>query len=99
MPNSFFQAPKSFIKEWPEVFEGLYMSSMPITYIDSVVLSFLDGRIWEIDVSAHLDNKDNISNMILDTFREYQDEIVKVDFKINVNQLKIDIKNRTKNIF
>ena len=98
MSNSFFRASNSLIKEWPEVFEGLYMSSMPIMYIDTVVLSFVDGRIWEIDIEDHKNVQESISYMILDTFKEYQEEITKIDFKINIEKLKIDIKNQTKDI-
>ena len=43
MPNPLFKPPRHLVKEWPEVFEDLYMNTMPVAYLDSVRLDFTDG--------------------------------------------------------
>jgi hypothetical protein len=89
------------VKEWPEVFEDLYMNTMPVAYLDSVRLDFTDGRVWEIDVKHELgiQTAEGIADVLISTLQEYKDEIKKIDFKVDVERLKKDIKDSSKNIF
>lgn len=97
MPKSFFRPPGHLIKEWPEVFEDLYMNTMPVAYLEMVHLEFSNGRIWQINVADHRESLDHdgIADRLLEIFNEYQDEITKIDFKIDVIRLKSDIKKST----
>ena len=101
MPNPLFKPPRHLVKEWPEVFEDLYMNTMPVAYLDVVHLEFANGRVWQIDVREQLKgtDPDTVSVRLLETIQEYKDEIRKMDFKIDVERLKIDIKNSTNDIF
>lgn len=101
MPNPLFKPPRHLVKEWPEVFEDLYMNTMPIAYLENVHLEFADGRVWEINIREQLakTNPDDIADKLLNTLQEYKDEIKKIDFKVDVAQLKLDLKEQTKNIF
>jgi len=101
MPNPLFKPPRHLVKEWPEVFEDLYMNTMPVVYLETVRLDFVDGRIWEIDVKSELENQtpDGIADVLIATLQEYKDEIKKIDFKVDVERLKKDIKDSSKNIF
>ena len=89
------------MKEWPEVFEDLYMNTMPVAYLDSVRLDFIDGRVWEIDVKNELTKQtaDGIADILLNTLQEYKDEIKKIDFKVDVSRLKNDIASETNKLF
>ena len=96
--NKYWKPPKHLIKEWPEVFEDLYMNTMPVAYVDALILEFDDGRVWEIDIKRQLgvgDDPNNIAKKLLKTLSEYKDTIKKVDFKFNIEALKADIKKRT----
>ena len=97
----YFRPPRHLIKEWPEVFEDLYMDTMPVAYVDTMILEFTDGRIWEINIKDQLktSDPDSVAEKLLNTLSEYKDTIKKLDFKINIEQLKNDIKNRTDKIF
>jgi len=101
MPNPLFKPPRHLVKEWPEVFEDLYMNTMPVAYLEKVHLEFADGRIWEIDVKEELTKQtpDNIADVLVSTLQEYKDEIKKIDFKVDIEKLKKDIKDSSKNIF
>lgn len=101
MPKPLFKSPQHLVKEWPEIFEDLYMNTMPVNYIRSLKLEFKNGRIWEIDVKEQLKeiNPDVVSIRILDTFSEYKDEIVKINFDIDIDRLKKDIKESTDHFF
>jgi hypothetical protein len=66
-----------------------------------MIVEFSDGRIWEIDVNEHLksSDSDSVSKKLLSILSEYKETIKKLDFKINIERLKNDIKNRTDQIF
>lgn len=101
MPKKFFKPPGRVIKEWPEIFEDMYMSTMPLVYTKAIQIKFDDGRIWEINVEELVGELgcDALSNKLLDTFKEYREEIKGIDFDIDINKLKKDIKTSTDKIF
>lgn len=100
MPNPLFKPPRHLVKEWPEVFEDLYMNTMPVAYLETVRLDFTDGRVWEIDVKTELKKQsaDGIADILITTLQEYKDEIKKIDFKVDIEKLKKDIEDSTKTI-
>lgn len=100
MPKPLFRPPKNLIQEWPEVFEDLYMNTMPVHYLEMLRIEFEDGRVWEINVQEQLSSthSDIIADRLVDTFQEYREEIKKIDFKVNVDKLKTDIRNSSKKI-
>ena len=101
MPNPLFRPPRHLVKEWPEVFEDLYMKTRPVAYLNLVHLEFKDGRVWEIDVHTELEKQrpEDIADILLNTLQEYKNEITKIDFKVDVERLKKDITDSSKNIF
>jgi hypothetical protein len=101
MPNPLFRPPRHLIKEWPEVFDDLYMNTMPVAYLDTLVLEFVDGRIWEINISDQLgeSDPDEVTDKLLTTMQEFKHDIAKIDFKINIDKLKSDIEDSTKDLF
>jgi hypothetical protein len=101
VPNPLFKPPRHLVKEWPEVFEDLYMNTMPVIYLEKINLEFQDGRVWEIDIKNELTKQhpDSIANVLVNTLQEYKEEIKKIDFKVDIEKLKKDISNSTKGIF
>lgn len=97
MHRRYFKPPKHLVKEWPEVFDDLYMNTMPVAYMESLVMEFDDGRVWEINIKDQLkgNSSDNLAKKLLDTLDEYKDTITKIDFKFDIEALKSDIKKRT----
>lgn len=100
MPNPLFRPPRHLVKEWPEVFEDLYMNTMPVAYLEFIYMTFSDGRVWEINVKSQLtdSNCDSVADKLSDLIYEYKDEISKIDFKIDIDKLKEDIITETKKI-
>ena len=88
MPNPLFRPPKQLVREWPEVFEDLYMNTMPVAYLEIVHLEFANGRVWQIDIKSQLaeEGTEFIANRLLETLQEYKDEIKKIDFKIDIER-------------
>jgi hypothetical protein len=96
----YFKPPKHLVDEWPEVFKDLYMDTMPVAYVEKMIIEFTDGRIWEINVKQQLENDDpdNVAKKLLNSLTEYKDTIKNLDFKIDVGLLKADIAKKTKKI-
>lgn len=100
MPKKFFRTPLDLVKEWPEVFEDMYMNTMPVAYLKGLRLEFKNGRLWELDVQDQISEHSNdvIAQKLLEIFEEYKEDIAKISFTIDVIKLKEDIKNQTKDI-
>lgn len=100
MPNPLFKPPRHLVKEWPEVFEDLYMNTMPVAYLEMIHLEFANGRVWQIDIQTQLkeSDADSIADKLIETLTEYKEEIIKIDFKVDINRLKRDISDSTKTI-
>lgn len=100
MPKKFFKSPLELVNQWPEVFEDMYIGSMPVDYLQFLRLSFQNGRIWEIDIQEQLleSNNDVVAQKLVDIFTEYKDEISRIDFAVDVIKLKKDIANQTKDL-
>ena len=96
-----FKPPKHLVQEWPEVFEDLYMNTMPVYYLESIRLEFGNGRIWEINIKEQLANShsDIVANKLVETFAEYKEDIKKIDFKIDIERLKKDITDQSSDFF
>jgi hypothetical protein len=101
MPNPLFRPPRHLVKEWPEVFEDLYMNTMPVAYLETIHIEFSDGKIWEINITDQLIDSDPeiIADRMLETMQEYKEEIKKIDFKIDIEKLKKDIVHSTNKLF
>lgn len=71
------------------------MDYIPMEYMSTVVVKFLDGKEWEIDINKSKQNELDVETILDDFFEEYQDTIDTVDFRLDLQQLKKDIGKRT----
>ena len=100
MPNNKGKLPPEVTKHWPEVFGDVEIKAVPIQYIHSVHVHFLDGKVWEIGVDPIDDtetmNIEEIENSLDAFFTEYDESISHVDFRLNTSKVVKDVKERTK---
>lgn len=89
--------PQDIIDHWPEVFNDIELSVVPMKYLHSVRVLFDSGKVWDIDVAKSVkeDGTNNIEQSLLELFNEYADEIKHLDFRLNTAQIKKDIQERT----
>lgn len=80
---------------WEDIFETIDMEFLPLEYINMVVVDFDNGDTWEIDIKHQPDTAD-IDDVLQDFFEEYQDTIVNVDFRLDIDRIKKDISKRTR---
>lgn len=87
--------PSDVIDHWPEVFKDVRIEAVPIEYVNSVLVTFVDGKIWDIDLSKSSTELD-ITDALEDLIEEYEDVIVNIDFRLDTEKVKEDITKRTK---
>ena len=89
--------PNELVDFWPEVLEDIEIKAIPLKYVDSFHVFFMDGRIWEIDLTNEYDNfdHDEIEKTIDDFFLTYNDSIVNIEFCLNIEKVIADVKSKT----
>lgn len=80
---------------WDKILSEIDMDYIPMEYMSTVVVKFLDGKEWEIDINKSQENDQDVETILDDFFEEYQDTIDTVDFRLDLQQLKKDIGKRT----
>jgi Holliday junction resolvase-like predicted endonuclease len=88
--------PPAVINTWPEIFGEIEIDVVPIEYLHSINVKFKDGKIWEIDVKKSREKKNiNIESALEELFEQYEDAIDSIDFRLDTEKVKYDIKKRT----
>jgi|TARA_X000001036_G_scaffold286125_1_gene265808 hypothetical protein len=89
--------PADVIDYWPEVFEHIEIKAVPVKYISSVHVTFQDGKEWDIEFDESKKSSDKYLEKTINTFfKEYNDVISKVEFKLDTPNLVNDVKSQTK---
>lgn len=84
---------RDIIERWPEVFEDISLNVIPLQYLDSIIVSFKNGKVWDV----------NFRNKTYDTFElelkewllHYESEIDNVEFKLDTERIKKDVITNT----
>ena len=87
--------PDEVVDHWPEILKDINIEVLPLEYLDSILVTFEDGKIWDIDLTKNPHGVD-LEDAIESLMEEYEDSIVNVDFRLNTVRLKRDISERTK---
>jgi hypothetical protein len=89
--------PKDVIECWPEVFGEVKLNVLPLKYLHAVKITFKDGKIWEIKVTSKTKNGDweTFEKSLSEMVKVYERRIESVDFKLDTDRVKKDIKQIT----
>jgi hypothetical protein len=88
--------PPAVIDTWPEIFNEIDVDVVPIEYLHSINVRFKDGKTWEIDVKKSLEKPNiNIETALEELFEHYEQSIESIDFRLDTEKVKYDIKKRT----
>jgi hypothetical protein len=89
--------PKDVIEHWPEVFGEIKLNVLPFRYLHTVLINFKDGKSWEIRITADIKRNgwDSFEQSLSDLFKEYEDHIENIDFKLDTERVKKDITKST----
>ncbi len=98
MPPDKTKLPKHVIDIWPDVFKDIDLKVVPLDYLHSIRVVFQDGKIWDIDIQNSKDEDGrqvNVKKELENIFRQYERDISNVDFRLDTERVKRDIKKRT----
>jgi hypothetical protein len=89
--------PKDVIDHWPEVFGDIKLNVLPISYLNAVLVNFKDGKTWEIRVTPQTRKAgwELFEKSLSELVKNYEDKIDNVDFKLDTEKVKKDIKKST----
>jgi len=89
--------PKEVIDSWPEVFGEEKLRVLPLRYLHAVIISFKDGKIWEVKVTTETQKKgwETFEQSLSELFKTYEARIDNVDFKLDTVRIKKDIEKNT----
>jgi hypothetical protein len=89
--------PKDVIECWPEVFGEVKLHVLPLRYLHAVVITFKDGKIWEVKITKedHINGWSSFEESLIELYQNYEAKIDNVDFRLDTERLKKDIERGT----
>ena len=95
--SNWVQLTKHFVKEWPEILEGLQFQNMPVKYLMYVNIILKHNVTIHYDISKELKLKkqERIAKFLKDTIEKNYLKIKTVDLKFDIPALKRDMESRT----
>ena len=95
--KSWIQLTQDFVKEWPDVLEGLSFQSMPIKYVKNINIILKNNATLKLDIEQEL--KIKRQKAIADWLKKYIEanykNIATVDIKFDVSRLRSDMESKT----
>lgn len=90
--------PKDVIDQWPEVFSEVDVKAVPLEYLHSMRIIFIDGKIWDLNIARHAKKHgvENLEEHLQELISNYEDSIEHIDFRLDVERVKRDIIKQTK---
>ena len=85
------------ISQWPEVLRDVEITAVPLEYLESLQIIFIEGNTWDIDIATHVreNNIDDLEQHLNELIAEYDDVIEHVEFQLNIKKVKRDITKKT----
>jgi hypothetical protein len=98
--KTWVQLTQDFVKEWPEVLEGLQFQNMPVKYLLYINLILKNNITIHYDIAKELKSKrqDTIARYLKKTIEDNYIKIKSVDLKFDMPALKRDMQSRTSTI-
>ena len=95
--STWVQLTKDFVKEWPEVLEGLTFQNMPVKYLLYINIILKNNITIHYDIAKELKSKkqDTIARYLRKTIEENYIKIKSVDMKFDIPKLKRDMESKT----
>ena len=95
--STWVQLTKDFVKEWPEVLEGLHFQNMPVKYLLYVNILLKNNITIHYDIVKELKVKkqERIAKFLKETIEQNYLKIKSVDLKFDIPALKLDMESKT----
>ena len=91
---------QDFVKEWPEVLDGVNFTNLPIIYVKWIHIHLKNSVTLRYDIEAELKIKDSkkIASLITQALDKHYHQIKKVNIKFDIPKLKKDVEAKTYSI-
>jgi len=88
---------QDFVKEWPEVLEGLQFTNMPVKYLLYINIILKNNLTIHYDIAKELKIKkqETIARFLRKTIEDNYLKIKSVDMKFDIPALKRDMESKT----
>ena len=88
---------QDFVKEWPEVLEGLHFQNMPVKYLMYINIILKNNITIHYDIAKELKSKkqETIARYLRKTIEDNYIKIKSVDMKFDIPALKRDMESKT----
>ena len=98
--STWVQLTRDFVKEWPEILDGLHFQNMPVKYLMYVNIILKNHVTIHYDIKKELKIKkqERIARFLKDTIEKNYLKIKTVDLKFDVPALKKDMESKTSTI-
>ena len=95
--KTWVQLTQGFVKEWPEVLEGLQFQNMPVKYLLWIDIILKNNITIHYDIAKELKRKkqETIARFLKTTIEQNYIKIKTVDLKFNIPALKKDMESKT----
>src|SRR5210317_1217971 len=95
--KTWVQLTQDFVKEWPEVLEGLQFQNMPVKYLLYIDIILKNNLTIHYDIAKELKTKkqETIARFLRKTIEQNYIKIKSVDMKFDIPSLKRDMESRT----
>ncbi len=95
--STWVQLTQDFVKEWPEVLEGLHFQNMPVKYLLYIDIILKNNITIRYDIAKELKIKKQlaIANYLRQTLETNYKKIKNVKLKFNIPELKKDMQSKT----
>jgi hypothetical protein len=95
--KTWVQLTQDFVKEWPEVLEGLHFQNMPVKYLLYIDIILKNNLTIHYDIAKELKVKkqDTIARFLKKTIEQNYIKIKSVNMKFDIPRLKKDMESKT----
>jgi len=95
--KTWVQLTQDFVKEWPEVLEGLHFTNMPVKYLLFINIILKNNITIHYDIAKELKSKkqETIARYLRKTIEDNYLKIKSVDMKFDIPSLKRDMESKT----
>ncbi len=95
--KTWVQLTQDFVKEWPEVLEGLQFKNMPVKYLLYIDILLKNNLTIHYDIAKELKSKkqDAIARFLKKTIEQNYLKIKSVEMKFDIPTLKKDMESKT----
>ena len=95
--QSWIELSRDFVKQWPEVLEGMSLTNMPINYVELVTVRQKNGISIVFDISKlqKTSSQKKVAKTLQTYIKKNYAKIKTVDLSFDIKKLKNDMNNKT----